>query len=106
MSYRGWAVSLFAGVMAVLVWAHVDFVNGPTYWKWPWRRLDAAAVALLTVATAAYCAVAWWALRRAASPAIALALLSLLTLVMNFTAATTQQRPWGMERLVSLVISK
>lgn len=26
-------------LMAALVLAHVPYVNGPWYWKWPWRRL-------------------------------------------------------------------
>jgi len=28
---------LATGVLAVLIGAHVDGINGPSYWRWPWR---------------------------------------------------------------------
>src|SRR6476620_2920962 len=30
-----------AMILAVLLLPHAPFMNGPYYWKWPWRRLDA-----------------------------------------------------------------
>jgi hypothetical protein len=39
-------------VMTILLLAHVDGVNGPIYWRWPWRRMPGfllyAGVALTT----------------------------------------------------------
>ncbi|HEX3359236.1 MAG TPA: hypothetical protein VHS31_19820 [Tepidisphaeraceae bacterium] len=34
-----WVVVVMALVLAVLLVVHAPFMNGPDYWKWPWRRL-------------------------------------------------------------------
>lgn len=39
-------VLVAAGVIAMLLIGHVPGINGPWYWQWPWRRLDASRVLL------------------------------------------------------------
>jgi hypothetical protein len=33
-------IALVTVVLFVLVYRHTPWMNGPWYWKWPWRRLD------------------------------------------------------------------
>ena len=34
-----WLVIIFALALALLLVIHAPFMNGPSYWKWPWRQL-------------------------------------------------------------------
>lgn len=38
------AVVLFAGILVTIVTCHVDGINGPGFFPWPWRAVPAAAV--------------------------------------------------------------
>jgi hypothetical protein len=37
-------LTLVTIVLFVLVYQHTPWVNGPWYWKWPWRRLDGVSL--------------------------------------------------------------
>jgi hypothetical protein len=51
---------LVALILAILLILHAPFMNGPYYWKWPWRRLDALRYfpGMLLCATPLFVAVA------------------------------------------------
>ncbi len=39
-------LALVTIVLFVLVYQHTPWINGPWYWKWPWRRLDGVSLYL------------------------------------------------------------
>lgn len=41
-SLKGWAIVLLTFLMAMLAFTEAPGLNGPSYWTWPWRRLDLA----------------------------------------------------------------
>lgn len=99
-----WRVALALGaalVMAALVLLHAPGANGPAYWVWPWRRLDALLVyPPLLAAAIPFAAGQWVYLRDPSRRRAALALVALSATAMMLVAVT---RTGGLERVVQIV---
>lgn len=99
-------------VLAGLVLSHVSWMNGPWYWKWPWRRLGffplyfALAVAALPFVAAQRVYHAGNGVERSRRRMVAaILLLTLATLALSLTAVTLSGTPSGLGRLSDLVHS-
>ncbi len=73
-----WLVLIVACVFATLVTRHYDGLNGPEYWKWPWRNLETLSVARMLGALFPF-AVAQWGFARRHWPRWSVLLLLMLT---------------------------
>lgn len=83
-------------VFALLVVAHVPRVNGPDYWQWAWqRRSDVILVAFFLLVAASPALLA----QRVRSRALALALLSISVILLQFTGNELQPRDHGIVRI-------
>lgn len=88
---------------AALVMAHVNGVNGPSYWRWPWRRLTTFPLYGWMTAAALPFFVGQFIygngiLRRR----LALALVTVSALALELAAIATQP-PGGLRRAVIIV---
>ncbi len=84
----------------ILLSAHVDGVNGPRYWQWPWRRLAGARVYPLLAAAALPFMVAHylrWKGRIASGGSLGLVALSVL--LMQLVAVGLPEDPFSLVRL-------
>lgn len=102
------ALSLFmlATVLSYLAFAHSTGLNGPTYWRWPWRALHAGelavgfSLALVPFALAHYLhAVRRW------SPYAALVPVMLSLFVLELVAIGEQTTPFTLRRIAEVVKS-
>ncbi|HSP35768.1 MAG TPA: hypothetical protein VLU46_15760, partial [Thermoanaerobaculia bacterium] len=85
----------------VLVYAHVDGVNGPSYFRWRWYHTgNQLTTALLLFAAASPALVAQWMRKRRA----ALALVAVTPALLQFTAIELWPAPLhGMQRAAAIV---
>lgn len=99
-------VLLTGGIFLILVWLHVDGVNGPDYWRWPWLvrpdTLQAAGWMLLAATPFVF---AHWA-QQWNRPILALTLVLLaLSLTQWTTLFVFPGKRSGLERLEAIVTS-
>src|SRR2546423_9910990 len=94
-------ILLIAAVMSALVIAHVHSLNGPWYWKWPWRRLGWGIYPLMLVAASPIALAQWLFARRNVPAARLVPLLMLATLLAQ--AAAISQQPAGLSRVKVIV---
>jgi len=96
-------------VLASLIARHVPGINGPWYWKWPWRNLPFAPLytALLIAATPFIAAQMLYRRRRGDERGafMAVTLLTLATLAISLTAMFVHTKPYGLSRLDATVQS-
>ena len=88
-------------VMAGLVLAHVPWVNGPWYWRWPYRRLSVWPLVPLVIASAApfFVAQFLYALKGKAARVIPLLMLSTFALML----VTCFCQPHGFGRIAVII---
>jgi hypothetical protein len=105
-------IVLLTLLLANLLLRHVPGMNGPWYWKWPWRALPFfplyPALALAAAPAAAAYVLRRRRQQRVAEPAddrLPVLLLTLATLALSLTAVFVHTRPYGPWRLVSMVRS-
>ena len=79
-------------VFAILVFAHVPYVNGPDYWQWPWRRPGSFLAVPLFLVVAALPAFIGQRLRN-------IALIAISVIALQFTANAIQTPPRGRARI-------
>jgi len=94
-------VLLVAVVMGGLTLAHVKGINGPYYWMWPWRRLQAWKLYPLMALAAVPFFVGQWLYHRNQKVLIALALAMISTFALELAAIS--QEPLGLGRIGALV---
>ena len=59
---KGWKLAvlfLMTVVVGWLIWGHVNGINGPDYWRWPWRISRGWGPYLVLLAAAAPDLVMW-----------------------------------------------
>jgi hypothetical protein len=96
-------VVLVSLVMGGLVLAHLRWVNGPWYWYWSWRRLPALPLyASMLAASTPFFAAHWLCARKLISRRMTLLLFMLATMLLQL-AASANQPPYGLDRLVGIV---
>src|SRR3954470_16820146 len=74
-------ILLLTAALAAALCLHLPGLNGPAYWQWPWRRLDAGRLFPLMALAVAPLAVAWatWRdTRRRTGSALVAIMLSML----------------------------
>lgn len=94
-------VVLLGGAMIGLVLAHVPNINGPPYWRWPWRRLHAWPLLLLMAAASAPLFLGQWLHERRTKRWLAIGLVMLSSFA--FQMAATSQQFGGMGRIAEIV---
>ena len=98
------SVLALALVIAALLIGHVPGINGPWYWEWPFRRLDAGRVLLpMTIAFAPFVLAQVLHARGRLGHAGALALLALATLALEAVSIGVQGPRFNLMR-VALVV--
>jgi hypothetical protein len=102
------AVVLVGVVMAALVVCHCPGVNGPWFWKWPWRRLPAWPYYpfMILAAVPVFAAIALRHWRPRTSVAIALVLIMAGSMTMKLANVAAGRQPIGLDRIGQLVESK
>jgi hypothetical protein len=96
------AALLIAAVMIGLTIGHVHGVNGPWYWTWPWRRLNAWSLyPVMALASAPFFLAQWIYHRRPIEARRAVFLLMLATFCLQLAAIG--QQPLGIRRVAELV---
>ena len=101
------AVVLFSTlVLRALLTNHVDGLNGPDYWDWPWRTMDGYRLfpAMLAAATPFFLAQYLHRRRSIGSFTVPLLALMLSTLALQLTAVGIQKKPFGFERITQRVM--
>ena len=99
-------VLLIALALAILLAIHAPFMNGPYYWKWPWRRLDGWRYFPVMFAAAAPMAGAFFlfgASRARRIGAIAIVMLSMFAMQLVHIGMTAQ--PFSLSRIIYFVES-
>jgi len=79
-------------VFATLVFAHVPYVNGPDYWPWRWQRNPAFPLLALAAVPA-------FVAQRVRARWLAVLLLSVTVIALQFTANAVQPRIRGVARI-------
>ncbi len=101
---RQLTVGLLSGTLVLLLIQHTSWLNGPAYWKWPWRRLDALGTyPLLLSATLPFVAGFWLQMRRKLPIVIPLLLVMATFLLLQFAALGTQSDPFSLDRISWIV---
>ncbi len=97
---------LIALILAVLLQFHAPFMNGPYYWKWPWRRLGTWRYfpAMLACAAPIVPAVLLYDLRRWRM-VISIALVMLAMLAMQIVHVGLTVKPFNLNRITYFVES-
>src|SRR5438045_4209755 len=98
-----WLVLLIALALAILLIIHAPFMNGPYYWKWPWRRLTWWRYFLLMALCAAPLFAAAFLYRARTVAAIGLVTLSMLAMQIVHIALTVT--PFSLSRITYFVES-
>lgn len=95
------ALVLALGVVAVLLLlVHVDGVNGPRYWQWPWRRLAGLRVfPMMAVAALPFAAACWLRWNDRLAVRGGLALLGLSALLAMLAGVGLPEDPFSLVRL-------
>ncbi len=84
---RPWIVVTVSCVFAILVARHYDALNGPEYWKWPWRNLATLSVSQMLAALIPFVVAQWGFARRDWPRWSVLLLLMLTTFALETVAA-------------------
>ena len=101
---RQLTVSLLTASFAILLIQHTSWLNGPSYWKWPWRQLDALGTyPLLLLATLPFIVGQWLQIRGKLSVVIPLLLIMTSFLFLQFAALGTQSDPFSFSRISWIV---
>ena len=91
------ALTVAVGVVfAILVFGHVPYVNGPDYWQWAWQRRGDL---LLVVGCLALASSPAFLAQRVRSGTLAVALLGLSVIALQFTANAIQLGLHGVRRI-------
>src|SRR3954454_3050872 len=94
------AIAVSVGLaMAVLVFLHVPGINGPWYWKWPWRRLPVLPYWPLMVLSAApvLLGLALREFRPRTPSAVVLGLFMAGVMCMKLTSVAVLTRPMSLD---------
>ncbi len=118
-------VAIVAAALALIVEYNVDWVAGPWYWRWPWRRIDPIRVLAVMLPAATPVFVALWlyetrlragragavngtgsaASARGAGALVPLLLVTLASAAMMLASAGVQKWPFHLKRLADVVTS-
>jgi hypothetical protein len=92
-------------IMAAAVWMHVPGLNGPWYWKWPWRepRLSPAIYGLILLAAIPVLAAQWMPRRAWWQCAAALLLLMLGSYIARLSTVLVRD-DMGRLDLISIIV--
>jgi hypothetical protein len=94
------AVALCSALLAFLLIQHTSWLNGPPYWKWTYRQLDAlSSYPLLLLATLPFIAGQWLQLRGKLPIVIPLLLVMATTLLLELVALGTQLDPFSLSHI-------
>lgn len=97
-------VALFSALLVVLLVQHTSWLNGPTYWKWQWRQLDALySYPLLLLATLPFIAGHWLHLRGKLAIVTPLLLVMATFFLLQLVALGTQSDPFSLGRIAWIV---
>ncbi len=100
MRFKLASILVLTAVMGALVLLHVEHINGPWYWLWAWRRLNAWIYPAMLLAAAPFALAQYLWIRRAQRAA--LACLFAATLLLMLTAIAFQP-PTCLRRLTAIV---
>jgi hypothetical protein len=106
-------VAAVAAVLALLVEHNVDWVAGPWYWRWPWRRIDPVRVLSVMLVAAAPVFLAQWLYAKRlragrterAAAVVPLLLVTLALAAMMLASAGVQKWPFHLKRIADVVTS-
>lgn len=109
-AWKAWVVITSAAVLAALVIAHAPGMNGPWYWTWTWRRLEPRRLyPLMLLGLLPFIAAQVVATRATFGDrrkmAMAVGLLMLATLTLEFAASAAQDKPMGFSHAIRAVES-
>lgn len=96
-------VLLITGLFGALILVHAPGLNGPGYWQWPWRRLEATRLYPAMLAAALPFFLGQHLYQRRRRWPLALALVMLSTFCLELVALGMQSDPFGLDRIASNV---
>jgi hypothetical protein len=102
------AVVIVSIVLALMLLLHVEWMNGPSYWEWPWRRTSASRhyLAMLVALVPLIGAQVLFHRRRRAHVAGPLALLMLSMFFFEIASVAFLRPSFGLDKIVRVVRGK
>jgi len=99
-------ILVVAAIVVVLIALHTPGMNGPAYWKWEWRRLDALGVyTLLPLAAIPIFLAQWLDGASTRRRVISIMLLTVGTLTLRYASILVQTRPPSFQRIETVIRS-
>src|SRR3954471_3680018 len=99
-------ILMLAAAVSAALCLHMPGLNGPAYWQWPWRRLDARRLFPLMALAVAPLAIGWATWRDSCRrTTVALIAIMLSMLAAEIFAAGVQTKPFGLKPVIYAVQS-
>src|SRR4051812_40689121 len=99
-------ILVLTAALSAALCVHLPGLNGPAYWQWPWRRLDAGRLFPLMAMAVAPLAIGWATWRESCQrTTVALIAIMVSMLAAEIVAAGVQTKPFGLKPVIYAVQS-